>query len=192
MDYSELTIKISRGSGEPGGGLEEIYLISEPPFETFDAGAIWEELSELLRHSREMDWVGGYTIDEHRRIDEGPGASGWWWELVLNASYTIPTGVVAYGAKVTFNRLADRLGVREVPALERDEAIGKAQWSLLISTPSLEHSSLGDPVSEEYDFENKRWTFKFRPNNGYDYTVVIGWHKKVPGVVRVLREKIDQ
>jgi hypothetical protein len=183
MDYDELTAKIIRRD-RGHQDAEELYVLSEPPFERLDADAVWEEFEGLFEHDQETPWMhDGFTIDEHKRRVEW-GASGYGWELVVEAGKVVPEAVIAYGLTKVLDRLADRLGVRDIPPLDRDGALNKARWAILLGTPSLKSDELGAPVSEEHDTERQRWIFKYRPANGYEYTVEVGWHGKVPGVVR--------
>jgi hypothetical protein len=168
----------------------ELYVVSDPPFERLDASAVWEEFTELFNHDKVTAWMhDGFTIDEHRRRVES-GGSGFVWELVVEAWETVPGAVVGYGLKVALDRLADRLGVRDVPPLERDRALNAAQWAMLKEAPSLQGKELGQPVGEGHDAEYQSWRFAFRPGNGYEYIAEVGWHSKVPGVVGIHRTQI--
>jgi hypothetical protein len=190
MDYEELTATIiHRDRGEQDA--TELYVIPATSFENFDPSAISDEFADLLNHDKATPWIhDGYTIDEHRRRVES-GASGYLWELVVEAWEAVPAAVIGYGLRVTLDRLADQLGVLDVPPLDRDRALNTARWAVLKETRSLQGKELGEPVSEGHDAERHHWIFTFHPGNGYEYAVDVGWHSRVPGVVRMVRTQVD-
>jgi hypothetical protein len=189
--YQPLRVVISR-SLRVEGPADLTYLIVSPPFAEYEEGALYEAFLGLLGHDTETPWAhDGYRLEEKRASTEW-GASGFVWSILLEVGAHVPDAVIGYGLGRTLDSLVARLRLRrELPSLDRAEALRRAQYTLVLNTPDLRKADLLEPYTEEEDRQARQWSFTFRPGNGNEYVVIVGTVGGVPGVTCVKRARLD-
>lgn len=187
MWAAEVNITIRRMPDQlPDQPAEETYYIDLGPVPVgTDADAIADVLGEITYKA--TGYYEGFALKQTKDVLEWGASHGAWTYLVDLAAHL---DEVAIGIAVAeaFDKIRSLVGSQ--PELGREGALSSAQWAVFRHDPSMDRSSL-ELVSEEHDKETNRWTFGFRPGNGWEYTAEVGWHGKLPGVVRVKRKHIE-
>jgi hypothetical protein len=185
--YPELDIAIRLLSDRPHGQpADSAYVVHIRVPEEVDTDAVTKVLLDLVHASDQHD---GIMIHETRDIYEWGGSSVS-WGYVVDLLASVDDVAVGIAVAKAFDKITAIVGSKnEQPPLDRDGALSSARWAVLRDNDDLDHESL-ELVSEDHDREANRWTFGFRPGDGYEYTAEVGWHGKLPGVARVKRTRV--
>ena len=149
--------------------------------------AITDALFEIVHAT---DLHDGIAITERRHLTEW-GASGSEWQYLVEVASMLDEVAIAIAIEKAFEKIAAILGSRGEPVLDRDQALSFAKTSILIQNPSLQYHQLV-LVSEENDHDANRWSFGFRPGDGWEYVAEVGWQRRLPSLTRVRRQRIEK
>lgn len=176
---------------EPGEILE--ILVHDPAIER---GEAWSDAS-YLEALEPVTWEEGaegprpYVLDVSKSHFSW-GADGAGATIVLAIANLAVEGVVSaasWAAVVSAFKKISQMG-RHVDSrsLEREEAIGHAQWRVQAAYKSVNEGDL-TLVGEAHDVENGTWTIDFKTPEGVQFRVVLGVIEGLPYTSRISRRQ---
>lgn len=189
-ELSSLDIVIRRSAFDDSATADYLVHIPSPAFASMEEGILYRAFSDLLNLDTETEWMhDGFKVKEERVITEH-GGSSFVWSIVLDAASFVPEAVLSFGVYKTLEQLVARLGTREQPHLDRDTALQRATWAIVLANESLTRASLSNPIAEEHDASRRIWLFRFRPGDGNEYTATIEPISGLPNVTRVTKSSV--